>query len=306
MGERLPRGEKAPRTRRAIFDLLTEHQRDGALPTNGRFVFYELEQRGLAMKPSPSDSRPNRRRSHGWPPGQQDIGDALTWLREQGAIPWSWIVDESRSISVWSYADSVRGFLTDRLDDGFRLNPWGDEGPPVIICESDATAGVLERVAAEYVVPITGTRGHANGFLRTEVAPVATGRRVLYLGDLDFSDGHIESNIKVVLLDAGWTSPDGDGVEMKEYVREGMRRWRRIAMTKALADEFGIEPILKTDGRTRRIYEAIEVESLGQARLEALVRRVLDELLPEPLADVQEREDAEAEAARGRIARWRI
>ena len=40
----------AGKLQRACLDLLREHQRDGALPTNGRFVFYELEQRGHIPK----------------------------------------------------------------------------------------------------------------------------------------------------------------------------------------------------------------------------------------------------------------
>jgi hypothetical protein len=43
------------------------------LPTSGRFVFYELDQRGGAKKPDPDDTRMNRRRSIGWPPGSQDV-----------------------------------------------------------------------------------------------------------------------------------------------------------------------------------------------------------------------------------------
>lgn len=32
---------KAGRLQRACLELLREHERDGALPTNGRFLFYE-------------------------------------------------------------------------------------------------------------------------------------------------------------------------------------------------------------------------------------------------------------------------
>jgi hypothetical protein len=40
-------GSKAGRLQRACLELLREHQRDGTLPTNGRFLFYELEQAGV-------------------------------------------------------------------------------------------------------------------------------------------------------------------------------------------------------------------------------------------------------------------
>ena len=69
---------KKGRGQRAILDLLNEHEADGAIPTNGRFVYYELEQRGLARKAAHDDRRPNTRRSKGWPPGDQDITDYLT------------------------------------------------------------------------------------------------------------------------------------------------------------------------------------------------------------------------------------
>ena len=41
---------KAGRLQRACLELLREHERDGALPTNGRFLFYELEQKGVIPK----------------------------------------------------------------------------------------------------------------------------------------------------------------------------------------------------------------------------------------------------------------
>ena len=36
--------------RNVLLALLHEHQRDGALPTNARFLYYELVQRGLLSK----------------------------------------------------------------------------------------------------------------------------------------------------------------------------------------------------------------------------------------------------------------
>jgi hypothetical protein len=41
---------KIGRLRRASLDKLHEHERDGAIPTNGRFVWYELEQDGVVPK----------------------------------------------------------------------------------------------------------------------------------------------------------------------------------------------------------------------------------------------------------------
>ena len=35
--------------RTLLFELLREHERQGDIPTNGHFVFYELEQRGARL-----------------------------------------------------------------------------------------------------------------------------------------------------------------------------------------------------------------------------------------------------------------
>jgi hypothetical protein len=276
---------KAARTRQAVLDLLREHQAGDALPTSGRFVFYELEQRGLATKPDPADPRPNKRRSRGWPPGEQDVTDALTWLREHGEIPWSWLVDETRRLSHWDHGASVAEHAG-RLLDQTRINPWRRE-PPLVLCESRATAGVLERVTGEYVCPVAGTSGQSAGFLRTVVAPLLAGSRaVIYLGDLDRSGLDIEANTRRVLGQATGRELD----------------WTRLAMTQQQADD--IEPIWKVDGRDRVGHWAWEVESLGQAGLVALVRDTVDSLLPEPLADVLEREAAQRTRLAEYLAEW--
>ena len=166
----------APHTKRGdiqrvVLDLLDQHEADGGVPTNGRFVFYELEQRGHATKPSPDDQRRNRRRNVGLPGGQQDITDELTRLRDWGVIPWSWIMDEERRLFVWGHAPTIASYVLDRLDDA-RMNPWRDRLPPLILSESKATAGVLAyAVAAEYRCPITGTKGQSTGFLITVTGP---------------------------------------------------------------------------------------------------------------------------------------
>jgi hypothetical protein len=71
------------RLRRALLDLLAVHRRDGTLPTNARFLFYELETAGLVFKKKlPGAAR-------GSMPDADDVSDALTDLREKGEIPIS-------------------------------------------------------------------------------------------------------------------------------------------------------------------------------------------------------------------------
>lgn len=281
------------RTKQIVLDLLGEHARDGALPTTGRFVFYELEQRGDARKPSADDARPNKRRSIGWPPGAQDITDALTQLRDSGEIPWSWLVDTERSVAAFENAPTVAEYLRRRLAEA-TLNPWGG-APPLILTEDRGTAEVLERVASEYSCPIAGTKGQCNGFLRTAVAPLfwvgyddsydASERDVLYLGDLDRSGADIEGNSRRILEQA---APGWEGT------------WRRLALLSEQTK--GITPIYKKDGRDGASHEAWELQALGQSTLVEMLRAELDALLPEPLAHILERERAERHEWAARLA----
>src|SRR5262249_3188144 len=79
---------KRGRLQRACLELLREHKRDGALPTNGKFLFYEAEQRGVVPKHYLDEHGRKRARQP-----LQDITDALTYLRERGFVPWWWIED---------------------------------------------------------------------------------------------------------------------------------------------------------------------------------------------------------------------
>lgn len=278
--ERLSRpNTKAGRLQRAVLDLLREHEAKGELPTSNRFLYYELVQRGVL------DKSKTRRTGRG---SDQDLADASKRLRDEGLVPWGWIVDETRSLTEWEFASSVAEYLATAVDYA-RLDCWAGEPPPLIICESRTFGGVLSRgLASEYLVPVTATNGQVGGFLYTNVVPVLEGnaRRVLYIGDLDHQGAQIEQNTRRVL------------------VREtGERDWRRIALTTAQAQEHRLEAVEKADRRYNppRAGWAIEVEALGQGVVTRLVRDALNDLLPSPLADVLVREQAQRDEWKERL-----
>jgi hypothetical protein len=273
---------KAARVEAALLAVLARHAADpDGLPTTGRFLFYELEQQGDATKPDPSDSRPNRRRSEGWPPGAQDVTDALTRLRKDGRVAWQAIADTERSLLVWEHAPTVAEYVHERLDEA-RINPWAGP-PPLILTESNGMAQVLRRVAAEHLCPIGGSKGMTTGWLRTVVVPMLTAsgaRTVLYLGDLDTPGLQIEANSRRVL--------EGTLGETLDWRRIGILPEQTVGMT----------PITKRDGRTGITSQGWEVEALGQSAVVALVRDTLTALLPQPLSHVHERESVERERVR--------
>jgi hypothetical protein len=279
---------KRGRLQRALLALLRDHQRDGAIPTNGRFLWYELEQAGTVDK--------TQARGHPGVTGRgvdQDVTTALLHLRERGVIPWAWVVDETRSTylytGVGSVLDGARALL-----DSISLDPCDGLAP--LLVESRSLAGTLRDLAAAYCCDLAATNGQAGGFLHTEVAPLlreVPGRPVGYLGDLDLAGAQIEANTRRVL----------------ERYEPGLAEvaWQRLALTDQQADAYDLWrlAIRKWDHRYRdgRPHLAIETEALRQQVIIGIVRGWLDRLLPAPLADVLVREQQQRAAVVAALAR---
>ena len=147
-----------------LLERLRVHERDGTLPTNARFLFYELVQPGVVSK----DATGARR-------ADQELHDALTHLREAGwcrgmrsktrpARCDSWRPRRA-SPSTWSTR-----CITPSLD------RWGGKPAPLILCESRSLAGVLRDLAGRYACPIASTNGQCRGFLVDEGRADAAGR----------------------------------------------------------------------------------------------------------------------------------
>jgi hypothetical protein len=259
------------------------------------FLFYELEQRGVIPKKY-DGLNPKTGKGYARTP-LQDVSVATMQLREVGLVPWHWIEDETRTLSSWSYAASVADYLKDRVDNA-RIDLWQGQEPPLIICESRATKGVLRDLAYQYLVPITATNGQSGGFTVTDIVPpLMQNRRVLYIGDHELRGpaDQIEQNTKRY-------------IEKHTGRTFGEDEWTKVALTEQQVDanaRLKRLSISKLDNRYKpaKRYEAIECEALGQGVLVRLIRRRLDRLLPEPIADVREREERQRVRVRPALAR---
>jgi hypothetical protein len=270
------------RLQRELLDLLRVHERDDMLPTSIRFLFYELVQLGVVMKAA--TGKPRR--------ADQNTIDAVTHLREAGLVPWDWIVDETRELVEWLTASSVTEYVLGQVDSA-RLDRWGGQPAPLILCESRSLAGTLRNLAYAYACPIASTNGQTRGFLITTVAPMLRAwQRVLYLGDFDWCGQQIEAATRRTLAEH-----TGDE-----------RPWERIALTAAQVSEHNLPVIQKLDrryGNGGEYHDAVETEALGQARIVAALRTRLDELMPEPLGDVLEREEQQRAEVAEQLRRLR-
>ena len=282
---------------RACLELLREHHRKGDIPTNGRFLFYELEQRGVIPKKYDGINPKTGNKFARTP--LQDVSVATMHLRENGLIPWSWIEDESRQLDDWRYADTVIDYLIDTVPEA-RIDLWAGEPPPLLLFESRASAGVVRSHAYEYLTPITATGGQCGGFIVNEIVPLLTGKRKdLYVGDHELRGpaDQIEQNTKrTIEKHTGrifgpdeWTK-----IALTEQQVNASVRLRRLAITK-----------LDKRYKPPKEYEAIECEARGQGVLVRLIRHHLDSLLPEPLDIVRERERLQRERAHAALRRIR-
>lgn len=266
--ERLSSSDSASgKLQRIVLELLREHQRDGALPTNNRFLAYELIQRGVLIK----TQKPGARR------GDQNLHDALTHLRKAEIIPWDWIADETRMLFDYAGWPTVANWAVTMVEH-IRLDPWRGRAP-LVLCESRSLSGVLRDLAREYAAKLAATNGQVGGFLRTKIAPVLKpSDRVLYAGDFDWQGGQIENNTRAVL----------------ERLIGGELDWTRIALTEEQVRQYRLRrvAIQKADRRYKpvRYHEAIECEALKQQVIVRIIRDALDAELPEPLSTVHERE----------------
>jgi hypothetical protein len=247
--------------REKVLEVLREHERDSALPTSIRFIYYELVMRGAVRKDDPN--------------GTRYVSAAATDLRETGEVPWDWIVDETRSLEAYIGSKSVHEGTVDALRNVV-LDPWRGS-PPMVITESRSLAGVLRRTVSEYRAQVASVNGGCAGFLHTDLIPaLSDDGRVLYLGDLDLAGGDIEANVRDVIEDA-----------------VGSLEWERLALTRDQVDQYDLPSIVKRDRRFKGdggVHEAWECEAISQRILVNTLKARLEELLPEPLSRVHGRE----------------
>jgi hypothetical protein len=177
MSEQIQTGLKKPRRgmARASLDLISEMHdiAAAAQPITGRGIGYKLFTRGLIKSMSVNE--------------MQKVYRLLRIAREQGHIPWSWIVDETRElerVSTWNdpaaYARTVAT--------SYRRDFWSQQPRRVEVWSEKGTIrGVLKPVLDHYAVGFRVMHGFTSSTAVNEVAADGDGRilRVLYVGDFD-------------------------------------------------------------------------------------------------------------------------
>jgi hypothetical protein len=147
------RGTKAWRLREWFHAAILRHEAAGTVPTTPKFLIYEAVSDQVISKEATGARRYD-----------QDSSGAITWLREQGLVPWEWIVDRTRHIANhlgWSSVLEATRAVAERA----RLDPWRGRAP-LLVVESESLAGLLEPLAEHYRIVLVPVRGQAGGARR--------------------------------------------------------------------------------------------------------------------------------------------
>src|SRR5688572_13418722 len=119
------------------------------------------------------------------------VGTQLTWARENGLIPWAWIVDGTREIespSTWSNP----GSLLRECARQYRQDYWKQQQTLLILCSEKSTvAGTAKPITDQYGIGFLSMHGYGSTTSTHDLAKMSmySARDVilLYTGDWDCS-----------------------------------------------------------------------------------------------------------------------
>jgi hypothetical protein len=144
-----------------------------AKPITGRGVGYKLFSLGL----TPSMSRND----------MQGVYRLLKEAREEGTIPWEWIVDETRELEQVASWDNPAAFVR-TVARSYRRDFWKHQPQRVEIWSEKGTVrGVLQPVLDGYGVGFRVMHGFGSATIMNDVSQFDHGRPriILYIGDYD-------------------------------------------------------------------------------------------------------------------------
>ena len=123
------------------------------------------------------------------------VGSQLTWARENGVIPWAWIVDGTRSIDRVPTWDSPSDILQAAAH-GYRRDWWEQQRYRLLLCSEKSTVeGTVKPITGQYGVGFLSLHGYSSATSAHDVAELSAEDArpliLLYIGDWDPSGLHM-------------------------------------------------------------------------------------------------------------------
>jgi hypothetical protein len=259
---------------------------EAAQPITGRGIGYKLFAAGLI---------PSMARSE-----MQRVYRLLTKARENGDIPWEWIVDETRTlerVSTWdSPADYARCVARSYRRDFWNQQPARCE----VWSEKGTIRGVLQPVLDQYAVGFRVQHGFSSATSVYDVSQDDDGREliVLYVGDFDPSGMYMSEED----LPNRLSKYDGDHITLT-----------RIALTRAQVRGLPSFPARDKKGDTRYRWfcsrhgdRCWELDAMDPRDLRDCVEGEIKGLIePAAWARCEIVNQAEQESLKTILAKWR-
>jgi hypothetical protein len=250
--------KKTPRgmSRRSLDLIDAMHQiAEAAHPITGRGVGYKLFTAGLIPSMSRSD--------------MQRVYRLLKEAREQGIIPWHWIVDEARQferVSSWNDPEA----FAECAARGYRLDFWKQQpGRCEVWSEKGTVRGVLAPVLDRYGVGFRVMHGFCLATIAYDIANDDDVRPLmaLYVGDWDPSGLYMsEIDLPMRMLEYGGVHVDVDRIALTLGQLEGLPSFPATDKRKDPRFKWFslVDNVLKS---TRSIQTNFVIESSNASRL---------------------------------------
>jgi hypothetical protein len=268
---------------KAMYDIAEESQ-----PITGRGVGYKL----FSLNLIPSMSRDD----------MQGVYRLLKEAREEGIIPWHWIVDETRELEKVATWSDPAAFVR-CVHRSYRRDFWQQQPVRVEVWSEKGTIrGVLQPVLDAYGVGFRVMHGFGSATILNDVAQDDDGRPliILYIGDFDPS---------------GLWMSEKDIPERLERYGGNHITIKRIALLRKDCDSLGRKPAFnvkekqkdprapwfrKTYGQLCWELDAMDPNDL-RARVEEEIQRHIE---PEAWERCRIVDEAERESLRHVLDRW--
>ena len=201
----------------------------------------------------------------------------LKRLRNNGVIPFEWVVDNIRQTVKPSSWSGLEDFAV-TVREAYRKNFWAElPDYPQIIVEKDSVAGRIAQVTEEYDVALHPLRGYSSITFAHAIAEdwKRSGKNIYayYIGDYDPSGMDLERSVRETI------TRYADGVTF---------HWKRLAVLAEHFGEFDIIPLApkKRDTRYKKFIAAhgekcAEVEAVPANVLRQLVREAIESHIPQ-------------------------
>ncbi|NCQ35291.1 hypothetical protein GW813_09540 [bacterium] len=228
------------------------------------------------------------------------VGRLLVGAREDGVIPWAWVVDETREaerISAWNNPEEIiRATIQ-----GYRKDYWTAQPERVEVWSEKGTVrGTLAPVLNEYGVTFRVMHGYGSATSLHDIAEVTAENdkplTVLYVGDWDPSGLHMSEidlprrleryggslNIIRVALNAGDVAAGTDlpSFEVETKSKDPRYKW--------FVDRYGnhcweldaLSPVILRQRVDDEIFDLLDVDTWNRAiEVEAAERESMQSIL---------------------------